>query len=51
MSNPLIAKCGSLLLWLIANPLYKIGTKKNECPPNNLNKLAQFGIDKDNFKN
>jgi hypothetical protein len=28
VSNPLIAKCGSLLLWMIANPLYKIGTQK-----------------------
>lgn len=28
VSNPLIAKCGSLLLWIIANPFYKIRTKK-----------------------
>jgi hypothetical protein len=50
-----IAKCGSLFLWMIANPLYKIGTQKqnpsgNECPP----PLTiwtigpNFGIDKDN---
>jgi len=45
---------------MIANPLYKIGTKKknpssgNECPPpppKQFEQLPQFGIDKDNFKN
>jgi len=41
---------------MIANPLYKIGSKKknpsgNECTPQQFEQLAQFGIDKDNFKN